>query len=55
MMFVSYILQPKNVAPLRQCTKIKIILLGDTGSGKTRFFQYAIGEPIKSPVSTVSF
>jgi len=45
----------RNITTLRK-RKIKIILLGESGHGKTQFLKCAAGEPFDSPVtSTVSF
>jgi len=45
----------KNIALVKPQKDVKIILLGRSGSGKTRFFQYAIGNPVTETSTTVSF
>lgn len=44
---------PINVIPVRKRKEIKIILLGHSGSGKSRFLQRAIGNVVEETSATV--
>ena len=52
---ILYLQVPKKVTVIKQRKDIKVILLGRSGSGKSRFFQRALGNTVKETTTTVSF